>query len=141
MYTEKPNMKYGMIIVFITPRHKMPRGIVMTSSSVCLSVCLSVHKTLSLVIFKRIIYLHHWYFTCSTTIWRSFTACCIFHGQMIQKGVAGLRIIWKKKLCRWLISWNLFEVLPHPFGSFNNGNPVCSKSPLCISTFSQVSTT
>ena len=75
-----------------------------------MSVC-PCTKTLSLAILILIIYLHHWYLTWSTTIWRTFTAYRILHDPMIQKGVAGLRIILIKKLCRGLFSKKLLDYI------------------------------
>ena len=64
---------------------------------VCPSVCLSVQKTLSWTIFKELLGLHIWYLTESIYAWRANTAYWIFHDWVIQKGVAGLRIISIKK--------------------------------------------
>ena len=55
---------------------------------------------MSWTIFKELLGLHCWYLTESTYAWRAFTAYSIFHDSMIQKGVAALRIISIKKLCR-----------------------------------------
>ena len=61
---------------------------------------ISIRKTLSWTIFKEVLGLHRWYLTESTYAWRANTAYWIFHDWMIQKGVAGLRIISIKKLWR-----------------------------------------
>ena len=51
---------------------------------------------MSWTIFKELLGLHRWYLTESTYAWRAFTTYWIFHDWMIQKGVAGLRIIFIK---------------------------------------------
>ena len=88
-------------------------------------------KTLLLTDFKEFINIHQWFWTESITIWRSFTAYRILHDLMIQKGVAGLRMISIKN-----IVVDYFQRICWPTWLILDWKYLCMKGFYCILDFS-----